>query len=153
MKTLCLITLFALTFCAKPLFDVTKFHKMVTSDNGAKITTSLCQEEVKMQVTRMAVEPEEIIKGEDIGITVQEEALESLVIKNLHVSAIYNGFEIYFDDRDQEMTELEEGDLFEWGYDAHVPTFTPAGAWNIYLTLQTDTDESVTCVLVHWDME
>lgn len=153
MRTICLLTLLALSFCAKDLFDVSKFHEMVKSYNGAKITTEICIEETHLQVIRLAVEPDEIIKGEDIGITVQQEALESLIIKNLHVSAIYNGFEIFYDDKDQDMTELEEGDLFEWEYLTHVPTFVPAGEWNIYLYLETDTDQKVSCVLVHWVIE
>lgn len=147
MKAVLILPLVALILCAKPKVEVKD-----GAINGAPIITEICMEETKFKITRIVITPEEIIKGEDIGIQVEGEALENMHIVNLHISTTLNGLEIFVDDKPQE-AELEEGDKFTWGYDAHVPTFTPAGSWDVIVTLVTDTGETVSCLKVHWDME
>lgn len=152
MKAIFLIPLLVLGFCTKPSFHLKKFSPE-EADNGAKITVKICMDETLFKVTRYVVEPQEIIKGDSLSIKVQGEALEPMTIVNLHISTKLNGFEIFVDDKPQEGDPLEEGDKFEWTYTAYVPTIVPPGAWDVYATLITDKGETVSCLLVHWDME
>lgn len=153
MRTLFLISLIAFSLCEEaPLMDLHKFFGEAKKV-GAKITTKICMEETKFKITRTAITPEEIIKGDDIAMKVMGEAQEDLVIKSLFVQAKFNDVNIFSDLKDQGSVELEDGDSFTYDYSASVPSFTPAGSWNIYLYLKNDKNENISCLLCHFDME
>ena len=153
MKGVFFVALLAFAFCADgPLFDYTALLKSAML-KGAKIELSLCMEETHFKITRTTVYPEEIIKGDDIAFKAQGQALEDLVIKNLHLVTKYNGADIFIDDKDQGMHEVPAGKTHSFAYTASVPSFTPSGSWDIYLYLQNDKDENISCLLAHFDME
>lgn len=153
MKAVLFVALVALSFCADgPLFDLKSLMKAAVL-KGAKIDLSICMEETRFKITRTAVTPEEIIKGDDIALKAQGQALENLVIKNLHLITKYNGADIFVDDKDQGSKEVPAGQTHSFSYTASVPSFTPSGSWDIYLYLQNDKDENVSCLLAHFDME
>ena len=152
-KTLVVLALIAFVACADgPLFDVTKFLDVEVDEGGAPITTEVCMEETKFKILKAVINPTEIIKGSDINIKVQGTALEDLVMKNLNLVTKYNGAEIFTDNKDQGGKAVPTGSKFVYSYTASVPTCTPAGEWDIYLNLQNDADEVVSCLKAHFTM-
>ena len=147
-----LALVFAVSCADGPLFDVYQFLDQEVNGEGVPITTEICMEETKFKILKTAINPSEIIKGQDINIKVQGQALVDLTMKNLNLVTKYNGADIFTDNKDQGGKAVPTGDKFQYQYTASVPTFTPAGEWDIYLKLENDDDEVVSCLKAHFTM-
>ena len=152
-KAILALLIVAVSCADGPLFDITQF--LDVSVNGLKvpIVTSICMDETKFQILKQVITPEEITKGEDIAIKVQGAALVDVVIKNLNLVTQYNGADIFTDNKDQGNTAVSAGEKYVYSYTASVPTFTPAGTWDIYLKLQDTNDEVISCLKAQFVME
>lgn len=152
-KIVFLIAIIAIASCADgPLFDITKFLDVSTTNEGAKIETEICMDETIFKIGRISIKPEEIIKGQDINFKAQGTALKDIIIKNLHLITKYNDEVIFEDNKDQGSKAVAEGGKFVFSYVASVPSFTPSGSWDIYLYLQNENDEDISCLKAHFDM-
>ena len=151
MKKFFLLIVIAIATCKRESADLNKF--LQEPKNGAKVIVSKCMEETKFKITRIKVTPEEVIKGDNIAMKVQGQALEEVTMKDLKVIAHYNGAEIFSEVKDQGGKVVPVGGKFTFEYTQSVPTFTPVGSWDINLYLRNDKDEDVSCILAHFDIE
>ena len=73
--------------------------------------------------------------------------------KSLNLVTQYNGADIFTDNKDQGNTAVSAGEKYVYSYTASVPTFTPAGTWDIYLKLQDSNDKVISSLKCQFVME
>jgi len=92
----------------------------------------------------MAVTPDSIIKGQSIKIKVMGIVTTEQTLSKLHLDTMYNGQSIYTDNVDKASAVVKG--IYTYEYEASVPTFTPAGNWEIYIYLLNSAEEKLSCV-------
>jgi hypothetical protein len=112
---------------------------------GAPVNVSQCLDKPILQITKMTVDPKEIIKGSDIRIKVVGIMLSEQTVSKLHLDTYYNNDVIYTEDVDKKNVVVKKG-TYGFDYTASVPSFTPAGNWEIFLNLLNAAGDTLSCV-------
>ena len=132
------------------LFDVEQFLSKDLNDfNGYPVNLEICDDQSNLKVLKNKVTPPEIEWGQDVTLKSQVLAMKKLSIQKLKLITKYNGSDIFTDERDF-VKEVEESEKFVYTYTASVPSFTPAGEWDIYLHLVDADGNKLSCLKAHF---
>jgi hypothetical protein len=123
--------------------------KMMT--DGSPVSVEPCEDTGLFKITRMTVDPTEIVKGQSIRIKVLGVFLQDVTISKLHLDTLYNGGVIFTDNVDKGNTPQKKG-TYAYDYEASVPTFVPSGKWEILINLLNDKEEKLSCVKATFEM-
>lgn len=148
---------FTVTQDSGKLFDLNSMYQQGTlsaflalAGDGYPITLSDCMENPSFKVTQKVVDPPALIKGQGIKIKVGGVMVQETVISKLHLDTYFNGKVIYTNDVDKKNTLVPKG---KWAYDyeAAVPTFTPAGHWEIFIYVVDGKATNISCIKAVFD--
>lgn len=137
-----------------PLFDLNYLAEQGTlgsflanlKEDGFPVTSSVCMEEKVFKKTQLTIDPSSIQKGKSIKIKVVGAMLQASTVQKLHLDTYYNGGVIFTADVDQKNVEVKKGSMWGYNYEASVPTFTPAGKWEIFVYVINSANEKIHCV-------
>lgn len=143
---------------AGKLFDLNKMFEQNTltaflasvGEDGYPVTVEDCLDNPTFKPTQRVVDPPNLVKGKSIRIKIGGVMLQDVVLSKLHLDTFYNGKTIYTDDVDKKNLAIKKG---RWAYDyeASVPTFTPAGHWEIRLYLVDTDNKNLSCLKATFD--
>ena len=128
------------------------FLKMLTTQGGSPVELSSCLDNPTFIILNKKVDPTEIMKGQSIKIKVLGQMKEQTTVQKLHLVTLYNDGVIFEDNVDKKNEVVPKGGKYIYEYEASVPTFTPAGEWNIYLYLVNSENVNVSCLKAHFSM-
>jgi hypothetical protein len=158
MKIIIIALLIATIVCNQgTLVDLNKMYEQGTLTNflallgdDADISVKDCGDGVNypISITDSKVSPTKLVKGQDIQIKVKGVALEDTEVTNLHLDTLFNGSSIFKDDKPQSFGKVAAGGEVVYAYSASVPSFTPAGNWDITMNLQDSSKKNVSCLKV-----
>ena len=141
-------TLFLILLVAT--FSKTAKFLSKSNDEGSPITFTIIEENT-CQITRYQAKPEAIIPGGSIEFKMQFTALEDIDIKELNLVTENNGV-VLFTDNTPISKSYNSGEKDVTGYTTVIPSFCPAGSWDIYLYIK-DVDGNNACTLLaHFDV-
>lgn len=141
------------------LFDLNDMYKQGTlntflalAGDGYPIILTDCMENPSFKVTQKVVDPPALIKGQSIKMKIGGVMLQDTVVSKLHLDTYFNGKIIYTNDVDKKNVAIPKG---KWAYDyeASVPTFTPAGHWEIFIYIVDDKATNISCVKAVFDSD
>jgi hypothetical protein len=153
------LTIYAISCEAGKLFDLNQmyhegtllgFLEDIKLKDGAPVTLEQCLDDPVFEITKMVVTPDSVIKGQNIKIKVMGIMTTQQTVSKLHLDTFYNGKTIYTDNVDKGSSVVEG--VYTYDYEASVPTFTPAGKWEIYVYLLNTADEKLSCVKAAFTM-
>ena len=142
------------------LFDLNSMYEQGTISSflavvgdGYPITLGECsQDNPIFKVTQKAVDPPALIKGQGIRIKVGGVMTQDTVVSKLHLDTFFNGKVIYTNEVDKKNAAVPKG---KWAYDyeASVPTFTPAGHWEIFIYIVDNNQKNISCIKAMFDTD
>jgi len=94
---------------------------------GNPVTTKDCLASSIFKVSKINLNPTELIKGQNIHIKVIGAMMQDEVVSKLHIEAFY------------------------YEYEVGIPTFVPAGHWDIYIYVLNDKGEKLNCLQALFD--
>ncbi len=142
---------------AGPLFDLNAFFNqenlstfLTLVGDGYPVSLSECMENPIFKISQKVVDPPELIKGQGIKIKVGGVMVREIVVSKLHLDTFFNGKVIYTNDVDKKNVTVPKG---KWAYDyeASVPTFTPAGHWEIFIYIVDGSGTNISCIKASFD--
>jgi hypothetical protein len=116
---------------------------------GNPVTTQDCLPASIFKVSKINLNPTELIKGQNIHIKVIGAMMQDEVVSKLHIDAFLNGSSIYNQDVVKNQ-EVKKG-LWYYEYEVGIPTFVPAGHWDIYIYVLNDKGEKLNCLQALFD--
>ena len=157
------IFIFALAVCsifsqhAGRLFDLNEMYAQGTlkaflglGDEGYPVTVSDCLENPVFKITQKVVDPPTLIKGQSIKIKAGGVMTQDEVVQKIHLDTYFNGKVIYTNDVDKKNLEVKKG-KWAFDYEASVPTFTPAGHWEIFVYIVDKANNNISCIKAVFD--
>lgn len=116
---------------------------------GNPVTTKDCLPGGMFQITKVNLNPTELIKGQNIHIKAIGAMMQDENVSNLHIDALLNGSPIYNQDIAKNQ-QVKKG-LWYYEYEVGVPTFVPAGHWDIYIYVLNDKGDKLNCLQAQFD--
>jgi len=118
---------------------------------GAPVTLKTCDDqETIYQITKMAVIPPEIIKGESLKMKILGTMKSEQELEKLTIDTNFNGSPIYNENVKKDETVKIGTYIFE--HSAAVPTFTPSGNWEIIMKLLNKNGDELCCLRATFEM-
>ena len=114
---------------------------------GAAITFDyeVCDDESKFDIQSVAISPEEITKGKKVTVDVSGNAVVSLVLDRMVVTAA--GIQVSKTDLGSKT--LAPGEAYTFSAGATIPIITPKGTYDVYLKVYDTADNEVSCLVAH----
>ena len=139
------------------LFDLNEMYTQGTlkaflglGDEGYPVTISDCLENPTFKITQKVVDPPTLIKGSSIKIKAGGVMIQDEVIQKIHLDTYFNGKVIYTNEVDKKNLEVKKG-KWAFDYEASVPTFTPAGHWEIFVYVVDKSNTNLSCIKAIFD--
>jgi len=101
-----------------------------------------------LRLTNIKVTPTELQKGKPISMKAVGVFTAASDVTNLHISANLNGQEIF--KNDVAKASHQNPGPYMFSYDNNVPTFTPAGHWEVYVWCMNG-DNKLACIKATFD--
>ena len=132
------------------LFDLNKMsvqyleNFLAATESGIPITLEECLDNPTFHIAKLTHDPDQLIKGQNIKISVKGTMLSDQDVDKLHLDTYLNGA-IIFQDNVSKKGKVAKG---PWAYDyeASVPSFTPSGKWEINVVILNSNQEKLSCV-------
>lgn len=118
---------------------------------GAPISFEIVEEN-SCSITRYQAKPEAIVPGGSIEFKMQYQALQAVNIASLDLDVLNNGVSL-FTDKVAINKSYAESEKDVTGYTAAIPSFCPAGSWDIMLYLKDDAGSNAAILKAHFDIE
>jgi len=139
------------------LFDLNEMYAQGTlkaflglGDDGYPVTISDCLENPIFKITQKVVNPPTLVKGQSIKIKAGGVMTQDEVLQKIHLDTYFNGKVIYTNDVDKKNFEVKKG-KWAFDYEASVPTFTPAGHWEIFMYIVNKDGTNLSCIKAVFD--
>lgn len=116
---------------------------------GNPVTTKDCLPGSIFVISKVSLNPSELIKGQNIHIKAIGAMSNDQVVSNLHIEAFLNGSNIY--NQDVAKNQNVKKGLWYYEYEVGIPTFVPSGHWDIYLYVLNDKGEKLNCLQALFD--
>jgi len=71
--------------------------------------------------------------------------IQDQIVQKIHLDTYFNGKVIYTQDVDKKNLEVKKG-KWAFDYEASVPTFTPAGHWEIFIYVVNNENANLSCI-------
>lgn len=139
------------------LFDLNEMYEQGTlkaflglGDDGYPVSISDCMENPVFKITQKVVDPPTLIKGQSIKIKAGGVMIQDEIVQKIHLDTYFNGKVIYTNDVDKKNLEVKKG-KWAFDYEASVPTFTPAGHWEIFVYVVDKNNTNLACIKAVFD--
>lgn len=139
------------------LFDLNEMFAQGTlktflalGEEGYPVTVSDCMENPIFKITQKVVDPPTLIKGQSIKIKAGGVMIQDEIVKKIHLDTYFNGSVIYTNDVDKKNLGVKKG-KWAFDYEASVPTFTPAGHWEIFIYVVDKDNNNLSCLKAVFD--
>ena len=130
---------------------LSKTGKFLSQSNDGSPITFTVVEENTCQITRYQAKPDSVVPGSSNEFKMQFSPLQDIYIKELYLDTQNNGVSL-FTDHVAIGKSYTTGEKDVVGYSATIPSFCPAGSWDIYLYLIDGDGNTAATLLVHFDV-
>ena len=154
------ISITAITCQDVKLFDsnlISKEEKLtflqenIDNHENVAVIVEQCLVKPIFQITKILLDPNNVIKGQNIRTKIVGVMQSDQSINRLHLETFFNGSSIFTDNVDKKNIFIKKG-TYGYEYETSVPTFTPSGLWEIYLYLINESGNNLSFLKMSFSM-